>query len=98
MRLAIAVCRGVAKSGGRGYCKLLAFSPPPCWQYRSRADDPPGTRRPFSFHLDEFQPTSDVEDLLNLPNDAIYLKLMMDGTPSRAFSANISAPQFWRQD
>ena len=35
----------------------------------------------------EFQPTFDIEDLLNLPNHAIYLKLMIDGTPSRAFSA-----------
>lgn len=35
----------------------------------------------------EFQPTFDVEDLLNLPNHAIYLKLMIDGTPSRPFSA-----------
>ncbi len=36
----------------------------------------------------EFQPTFDVEDLLNLPNHDIYLKLMVDGTPSPAFSAN----------
>jgi DNA helicase HerA-like ATPase len=36
----------------------------------------------------EFQPTFDVEDLLNLPNRNIYLKLMMGGTPSRPFSAN----------
>lgn len=35
----------------------------------------------------EFQPTFDVEDLLNLPNHAIYLKLMIDGMPSKAFSA-----------
>ncbi len=35
----------------------------------------------------EFQPAFDVEDLLNLPNHAIYLKLMIDGTPSRPFSA-----------
>lgn len=34
----------------------------------------------------EFQPTFDVEDLLNLPNYHIYLKLMIDGTPSRPFS------------
>ena len=35
----------------------------------------------------EFQPTFAVLDLLNLPNCAIYLKLMIDGTPSKAFSA-----------
>jgi hypothetical protein len=35
----------------------------------------------------EFQPKFDVEDLLNLPNRAIYLRLMIDGTPSRPFSA-----------
>jgi type IV secretory pathway TraG/TraD family ATPase VirD4 len=36
----------------------------------------------------EFQPKFDVEDLLNLPNHRIYLKLMIDGTPSKAFSAS----------
>lgn len=35
----------------------------------------------------EFQPTFGVEDLLNLPNRHVYLKLMIDGTPSRPFSA-----------
>jgi type IV secretory pathway TraG/TraD family ATPase VirD4 len=35
----------------------------------------------------EFQPTFGVEDLLNLPNHDIYLKLMIDGTPGRPFSA-----------
>ncbi|HKX50367.1 MAG TPA: type IV secretion system DNA-binding domain-containing protein [Candidatus Binatia bacterium] len=35
----------------------------------------------------EFQPRIGVEDLLNLPNQAIYLKLMIDGTPSKPFSA-----------
>ncbi|MEJ0042794.1 MAG: hypothetical protein WDM81_11560 [Rhizomicrobium sp.] len=39
----------------------------------------------------EFQPTFDVEDLLNLPNHSIYLKLMIDGVPDRAFSAATSA-------
>ena len=34
----------------------------------------------------EFQPTFGVEDLLNLPNRSIYLKLMIDGAPSRVFS------------
>jgi hypothetical protein len=39
----------------------------------------------------EFQPLFDTRDLLNLPNRAIYLKLMIDGTPSKPFSANTIA-------
>jgi hypothetical protein len=35
----------------------------------------------------EFQPAFDTVDLLNLPNRHFYLKLMIDGTPSRPFSA-----------
>lgn len=35
----------------------------------------------------EFQPTFGVEDLINLPNRDFYAKLMIDGTPSRPFSA-----------
>ena len=35
----------------------------------------------------EFQPKFEVEDLLSLPNRSIYLKLMIDGTPSKPFSA-----------
>jgi len=35
----------------------------------------------------EFQPKFEVEDLINLPNRDIYLKLMIDGTPSQPFSA-----------
>ena len=35
----------------------------------------------------EFQPIFEILDLLNLPNYKIYLKLMIDGTPSRPFSA-----------
>jgi hypothetical protein len=31
----------------------------------------------------EFQPPFDVLHLLNLPSRLIYLKLMMDGTPSK---------------
>ncbi len=34
----------------------------------------------------EFQPVFGVPDLLNLPNHSIYLKLMIDGVPSRPFS------------
>ncbi len=40
---------------------------------------------------DEFQPTFEVLDLLNLPNRNIYLKLMIDGTPSKPFSATTVA-------
>lgn len=40
----------------------------------------------------EYQPTFDVENLINLPNQHIYLKLMIDGTPSRPFSARTVAP------
>ncbi|HEY1707189.1 MAG TPA: type IV secretion system DNA-binding domain-containing protein [Rhizomicrobium sp.] len=41
---------------------------------------------------EEFQPAFGTLDLLNLPNRAIYLKLMIDGQPSRPFSANTLAP------
>lgn len=36
---------------------------------------------------EQFQPTFGVEDLLNLPNRHFYLRLMIDGSPSRPFSA-----------
>ncbi|MGH6870032.1 MAG: type IV secretory system conjugative DNA transfer family protein [Rhizomicrobium sp.] len=36
----------------------------------------------------EFQPRFDVLDLINLPNFSMYLKLMIEGTPSKPFSAN----------
>jgi len=36
---------------------------------------------------EELRPVFDSEDVLNLPNRSIYLKLMIDGTPSRPFSA-----------
>ena len=35
----------------------------------------------------EFQPKFAELDLLQLPNYSIYLKLMIDGTPSAPFSA-----------
>lgn len=35
----------------------------------------------------EMYPEFDVEDFINLPNYHIYLKLMIDGKPSRPFSA-----------
>lgn len=41
---------------------------------------------------DEFQPRFGVEDLINLPNRAIYLKLMIDGSPSPPFSATTISP------
>ena len=34
----------------------------------------------------EFQPAFGVDDLINLPNRSFYLRLMIDGTPSRPFS------------
>lgn len=40
----------------------------------------------------EFQPVFDVEDLLNLPNHRIYLKLMIEGAPSAPFSAATFPP------
>ena len=36
-----------------------------------------------------FQPAFSVLDLLNLPNHSVYLKLMIEGTPSQPFSADI---------
>lgn len=48
--------------------------------FRVGAEDAPLLAR-------EFQPTFDVEDLINLPNRHFYLKLMIDGSPSRPFSA-----------
>lgn len=40
----------------------------------------------------EFAPTFSTEDLVNLPNHHIYLRLMIDGTPSRPFSARTLRP------
>jgi type IV secretory pathway TraG/TraD family ATPase VirD4 len=40
----------------------------------------------------ELQPKFGVEDLLNLPNHCMYLKLMIDGTPSPPFSAKTEPP------
>ncbi len=36
----------------------------------------------------EMYPMFQVEDFINLPNYSIYLKLMIDGVPSKPFSAN----------
>ncbi|MBN4046441.1 type IV secretion system DNA-binding domain-containing protein [bacterium AH-315-P15] len=40
----------------------------------------------------EFQPHVETLDLINLPNYHMYLKLMIDGTPSKPFSAATLAP------
>ena len=40
----------------------------------------------------EFHPVFDADDLINLPNFHIYLKLMIDGVVSRPFSAVGLAP------
>lgn len=44
------------------------------------------------FFAREFQPVFDVHDLIGLPNYHIYLKLMIDGTTSRPFSAKTLPP------
>lgn len=41
----------------------------------------------------EFLPKFSSEDLVKLPNYEIYLKLMIDGAPSKAFSANTVEPR-----
>jgi hypothetical protein len=41
----------------------------------------------------EFAPVFAAEDLMNLPNHRIYLKLMIDGFPSKPFSASTLAPR-----
>lgn len=35
---------------------------------------------------EEMFPEFDIQDFINLPNYKIYLKLMIDGKPSRPFS------------
>lgn len=41
----------------------------------------------------EFEPVFSPEDLVNIPNHDIYLKLMIDGAPSKPFSATTLHPQ-----
>jgi hypothetical protein len=41
----------------------------------------------------EFYPTFDETDLVNIPNHHIYLKMMIDGHTSRAFSAVTMPPR-----
>ncbi|WP_240537703.1 type IV secretory system conjugative DNA transfer family protein [Bradyrhizobium japonicum] len=43
----------------------------------------------------EFQERFDEVDLLQLPNYHVYLKLMIDGMPSKPFSAVTIGPGFW---
>ncbi len=43
----------------------------------------------------EFDPEFTIQDLCNLPNYCIYLKLMVDGVTSRPFSANTLPPMRW---
>lgn len=40
----------------------------------------------------EFEPVFGPQDLINLPNHDIYLKLMIDGSPSKPFSATTLHP------
>jgi len=53
--------------------------------FRVGAEDAPYLARGF-------QPKFNVEDLLNLPNYGIYLRLMIGGAPSRPFSAEMCSP------
>lgn len=46
-----------------------------------------------SFIAREFEPKFKPIDLMNLPNHHIYLRLMIDGTPSQPFSAVTLSPQ-----
>ena len=54
--------------------------------YRLGAED-------ASYIAGELAPTFSAEDLIKLPNYSIYLKLMIDGAPSKPFSANTLPPQ-----
>jgi hypothetical protein len=53
--------------------------------FRVGAEDSPYLAREFHQRFEEI-------DLLQLPNYHIYLKLMIDGTPSIPFSASTLAP------
>ena len=45
-----------------------------------------------AFIAREFAPTFEPLDFMNLPNHDIYIKLMIDGTPSKPFSATTLPP------
>lgn len=49
--------------------------------FRVGAEDAPMLAR-------EFRPSFEIEDLINLPNHSMYLRLMIDGAPSAPFSAD----------
>ncbi len=49
-------------------------------------DRPSPYLRQLRGSLREFFPEFSAEDLVSLPNYAIYLKLMIEGVPSKAFS------------
>jgi hypothetical protein len=53
--------------------------------FRVGADDAPLLAR-------ELEPKFRAQDLIDLPNYDIYLRLMIDGTPSRPFSATTLSP------
>lgn len=40
-----------------------------------------------AYFAKEFYPVFDIQDIVNLPNYQVYLKLMLDGIPSQPFSA-----------
>jgi len=46
----------------------------------------------------EFAPTFEVHDLMNLPNRSFYIRLMIDGTPSVPFSADLISLSGERDD
>lgn len=46
-----------------------------------------------AFLARQFAPTFEAADLTNLPNGEIYLRLMIDGVPSPAFSASTFGPK-----
>jgi hypothetical protein len=54
--------------------------------FRVSAEDAPYITHEFH---DQFEPI----DLMQLPNHHIYLKLMIDGMPSKPFSAVTTAPE-----
>jgi hypothetical protein len=54
--------------------------------FRVGAEDAPLLAR-------EFEPVFNTVDLIGLPNRDIYIKLMIDGTPSRPFSATTFHPK-----
>jgi type IV secretory pathway TraG/TraD family ATPase VirD4 len=57
--------------------------------FRLGAEDAPYLAR-------EFNGVFQTADLVQLPNYSIYLKLMIDGTPSSPFSAITAPPPHWR--